>query len=86
MCLAMPGELIRIEHRRPAQLVPHPGAGDNGRQGGDNAEDDALWRVGVVEFSGVQREVSLACVPEARPGDLLLVHVGFALSVVEVEP
>ncbi len=76
MCLAVPGELIRIEHRRPADLAP-----DAGGDGEDN-DDDALWRVGVVEFSGVQREVSLACVPEARPGDLLLVHVGFALSVV----
>jgi hydrogenase expression/formation protein HypC len=78
MCLAVPGELIRIEHRRPAHLVRPAGAG-----GGEGDEDDALWRVGVVEFSGVQREVSLACVPEARPGDLLLVHVGFALSVME---
>ncbi|MCP9846334.1 HypC/HybG/HupF family hydrogenase formation chaperone [Synechococcus sp. Lug-A] len=75
MCLAVPGELIRIEHRRPAGLAP-----DAGGDGEDN-DDDPLWRVGVVEFSGVQREVSLACVPEARPGDLLLVHVGFALSV-----
>jgi len=31
----------------------------------------------------VQREVSLACVPAARLGDQLLVHVGFALGVVE---
>jgi hydrogenase expression/formation protein HypC len=74
MCLAVPGELIRIEHRRPAGLAPDAG--------GDGEDNDALWRVGVVEFSGVQREVSLACVPEARPGDQLLVHVGFALSVV----
>jgi hydrogenase expression/formation protein HypC len=84
MCLAVPGELIRIEHRRPADLVPHAGGGGSG-SGGADSDDDALWRVGGVEFSGVQREVSLACVPEARLGDLLLVHVGFALSVV-VEP
>jgi len=36
-----------------------------------------------VDFGGVQRQVSLACVPEARLGDQLLVHVGFALSVVQ---
>jgi hydrogenase assembly chaperone HypC/HupF len=39
--------------------------------------------VGLVSFAGVQREVSLACVPAARLGDQLLVHVGFALGVVE---
>jgi hydrogenase expression/formation protein HypC len=68
MCLAIPGHLIRIEDRRPADRPD---------------EDPALWRMGVVEFSGVRREVSLACVPEARVGDRLLVHVGFALSIVE---
>jgi hydrogenase expression/formation protein HypC len=68
MCLAIAGELIRIEDRRPAD---RPG------------EDPALWRMGLVEFSGVRREVSLACVPEAVVGDRLLVHVGFALSIVQ---
>jgi hydrogenase expression/formation protein HypC len=71
MCLAIPGELIAIEERLPA---------------GAPAEDGALWRVGQVNFGGVQREVSLACVPEARLGDQVLVHVGFALSVVQDEP
>jgi hydrogenase expression/formation protein HypC len=42
--------------------------------------------VGQVNFAGVQREVSLACVPEARLGDQVLVHVGFALSVVQDDP
>ena len=29
--------------------------------------------------------VSLACVPEARPGDYVLVHVGVAIGVVDAE-
>lgn len=45
--------------------------------------EDPLLRAGRVSFSGVVREVSLACVPEARPGDFVLVHVGMALSVVD---
>jgi hydrogenase expression/formation protein HypC len=45
--------------------------------------DDPMMRAGRVSFNGVVREVSLACVPEARPGDYVLVHVGFALSVVD---
>jgi hydrogenase expression/formation protein HypC len=38
---------------------------------------------GVVEFAGVRRRVSLACVPEARPGDYVIVHAGVAISRVE---
>lgn len=45
--------------------------------------DDPMLRAGRVSFNGVVREVSLACVPEAKPGDYVLVHVGFALSVVD---
>jgi hydrogenase expression/formation protein HypC len=35
-----------------------------------------------VDFGGVRKEVSLAFTPEAHLGDYVLVHVGFALSVV----
>jgi hydrogenase expression/formation protein HypC len=33
-----------------------------------------------VDFGGVIKEASLAFVPEARVGDHVIVHVGFALS------
>jgi hydrogenase expression/formation protein HypC len=36
-----------------------------------------------VSFGGIIKQVSLACVPEARVGDYVLVHVGMALSVVD---
>jgi hydrogenase expression/formation protein HypC len=42
-----------------------------------------LMRVARVDFGGVTREVNLACVPEAKIGDYVLVHVGFALSVID---
>jgi len=38
---------------------------------------------GLVEFAGVRRSVSLACVPEARPGDFVIVHAGIAISLVD---
>ena len=34
----------------------------------------------LVEFAGVRRRVSLACVPEAGVGDYVLVHAGVAIS------
>jgi hydrogenase expression/formation protein HypC len=37
-------------------------------------------RVAKVEFSGATRQVYLDFVPEAQPGDYVLVHVGFAIS------
>jgi hydrogenase expression/formation protein HypC len=40
-------------------------------------------RAGKVDFGGVMREVNLSLVPEARPGDYVVVHVGTALSVVD---
>ena len=44
--------------------------------------DDGLWRRAQVDFGGVRQWVSLACLPEARVGDRVLVHVGLALSLV----
>ena len=44
--------------------------------------DTGLWRRAEVDFGGVRKQVSLACLPEARVGDRVLVHVGVALSLV----
>ena len=45
--------------------------------------DDDLLRTGVVDFSGVQKEISLAYVPEAVQGDYVIVHAGFAISLLD---
>jgi hydrogenase expression/formation protein HypC len=66
MCLAVAGRILSI-----ASLTS-PAA----------AADDALWRQAEVDFGGVRQQVSLACLPEARVGDRVLVHVGLALSLV----
>jgi hydrogenase expression/formation protein HypC len=44
-------------------------------------EHDVL--MGKVDFGGVCKRVCLEHVPEARPGDYVLVHVGFALSILD---
>lgn len=38
---------------------------------------------GVVESGGVKREVGLQLVPDARVGDYVLLHAGFAIQVVD---
>jgi hydrogenase expression/formation protein HypC len=37
-------------------------------------------RRGTVDYDGVRQEVSLAYLPEAKTGDYVLVHVGFAIT------
>lgn len=44
--------------------------------------DDIITRMGKVNFGGVLKEVSLAYVPEANIGEYVIVHAGFALSIV----
>jgi hydrogenase expression/formation protein HypC len=46
---------------------------------------DHLARTGQINFSGIQKEVSLAYVPEANINDFVIVHAGFALSVLDEE-
>ena len=36
--------------------------------------------MGKINFGGILKEASLAYVPEAKVGDYVIVHVGFALS------
>lgn len=47
--------------------------------------DDALMRTARVDFGGVVKEINLAYTPEARIGDYVLVHVGFAISVLDAD-
>lgn len=53
MCLAVPGEILKID--------------------GTKAE---------VSFSGAIRMADLSLVPEAKPGDYVLVHAGCAIQIV----
>ena len=45
--------------------------------------DEQMNRTGRASFGGIVKEVNLAYVPEAKVGDYVLVHVGFAISIVD---
>jgi len=47
------------------------------------AGDDPLTRTARVDFGGVVTQVNLAYTPEARIDDYVLVHVGFAITVID---
>jgi hydrogenase expression/formation protein HypC len=49
-------------------------------------EDDAQGlRQARVQFGGVVREANLNLVPEAQVGQYVIVHAGFAISVIDAE-
>jgi hydrogenase expression/formation protein HypC len=48
-------------------------------------EGDLAFRSGNVDFCGIRKTVNLAFTPEVRPGDFVLVHVGFALTRIDEE-
>jgi hydrogenase expression/formation protein HypC len=41
--------------------------------------------MGTVDFGGIRKQVCLAYTPEVRIGDFVIVHVGFAITVVDAE-
>jgi hydrogenase expression/formation protein HypC len=69
MCLAVPGQIISIQESLAKE--------------GELVANALLYRTGQVSFGGVIKNVSLAYVPEATIGDYVIVHVGFALSIVD---
>lgn len=46
-------------------------------------EADSTFRNGRVDFAGIVKNVNLSYVPDAKVGDYVVVHVGFALSIVD---
>ncbi|MFZ1977673.1 MAG: HypC/HybG/HupF family hydrogenase formation chaperone [Bacteroidota bacterium] len=40
---------------------------------------------GTVDFGGIRKNVSLELVPEVKVGEYVVVHVGFAISIVDEE-
>jgi hydrogenase expression/formation protein HypC len=45
-------------------------------------DEPLLFRRARVAFGTLVKEVSLACLPEARVGQFVLVHAGLAIAVV----
>ncbi|AEV97640.1 hydrogenase assembly protein HypC [Niastella koreensis] len=48
-----------------------------------SAQLDDTFRKGKVSFGGIVKEVNLCMVPEANPGDYVLVHVGVAIGIID---
>jgi hydrogenase expression/formation protein HypC len=48
-----------------------------------SGDDNDLSRSGRVSFGGIIKEVNLAYVPEAQIGNYVIVHVGFAIAILD---
>lgn len=46
---------------------------------------DIAFRRAKVDFGGIRKDINLAYAPEAEVGKYVLVHVGFAISVIDEE-
>ena len=67
MCLGVTGQLIEIQKNESEKDFSPP----------------EWMRKGEVRFGGITKEVNLAYTPEAKIGDYVIVHVGFAISIVD---
>ena len=47
------------------------------------SDDPVTGRMGIIDFQGTRIEASLAMVPDAAEGAWVLVHAGFALTVID---
>jgi hydrogenase expression/formation protein HypC len=45
--------------------------------------NDPLMKTGLVNFGGILKEVNLVYVPEVKVDDYVIVHVGFAISILD---
>lgn len=48
-------------------------------------DGEGFDRRGTVDYDGARQEVSLAYLPETKIGDYVLVHVGFAMTLLDGE-
>jgi hydrogenase expression/formation protein HypC len=48
-------------------------------------ECDDLLKTAKVSFGGAVKDINISFVPEAKIGDYVIVHVGFALNVIDEE-
>jgi hydrogenase expression/formation protein HypC len=44
---------------------------------------DPIYKKGKVDFNGAVKDINLSYVPEAKVGDYVNVHVGFAISIID---
>jgi hydrogenase expression/formation protein HypC len=42
-------------------------------------------RMGKIDYGGVVKDACLAYVPDAKVGDYVIIHVGFALNILSPE-
>lgn len=69
MCLAIPAKLVRIHSSSSACHDDHA--------------LDELNLTGVVEMGGLEQTVNLSLTPSAQVGQFLLIHVGFAIAIMD---
>jgi hydrogenase expression/formation protein HypC len=47
------------------------------------SSEPGVMTMGRVSFAGIVKEVCLACTPEVKVGEYVVVHVGFAITTID---
>jgi hydrogenase expression/formation protein HypC len=48
-------------------------------------DGDELLKTAKVSFGGAVKDINISFVPDAKIGDYVIVHVGFALNIIDEE-
>jgi len=48
-------------------------------------DENSSPKMAKVSFSGALRDICIDWVPDVKPGEYVLVHVGFALNIIDEE-
>lgn len=46
-------------------------------------DDDPIMALADIEFGGITRPCHMACVPQARVGNYVIVHAGVAIALID---
>ena len=46
-------------------------------------DQDPIFGRAIIEFGAVRRECQMACTPDAKTGEYVIVHAGIAIAVID---
>ena len=48
-------------------------------------DQDPIFGRAIIEFGSVRRECQMACTPDAKIGDYVIVHAGIAIAIIDAK-
>lgn len=48
-------------------------------------DQDPIFGRAIIEFGSVRRECQMACTPDAKTGEYVIVHAGIAIAIIDAK-